>query len=244
MAQKKVLGLIPARGGSKGVLRKNIRPLSNRPLIDYTVEVALEAGSLDRIIVSTDDVEIAKVVERAGAEVPFLRPAEYATDTSSTISVIHHALDWLKKHETYHPDAVALLAPTCPLRTSDQIEASINLLWTSKLDSVVTVFPSPYHPYFIYSLDENSRLKELITMPNKPLRRQELPPYFAHSQAVMVSRTTYIELCDSEMPAINFGSVAGLEIDPKCALDIDTLTDFMVAEMLLENGLVRKTSVC
>ena len=244
MTQKKVLGLIPARGGSKGVLRKNIRPLCKRPLIDYTVEVALEAGSLDRIIVSTDDVEIARVVERGGAEVPFMRPAEYATDTSSTISVIHHALDWLKKHEAYYPDAVALLAPTCPLRTSDQIEAAIELLWTSKLDSVVTVFPSPHHPYFIYSLDENSQLKELITMPNKPLRRQELPPYYAHSQAVMVSRITYIELCDNEMPAINFGSVAGLEIDPQCALDIDTLTDFMVAEMFLENGLVSKSSVC
>ena len=115
MTQKKVLGLIPARGGSKGVLRKNIRPLCKRPLIDYTVKVALEAGSLDRIIVSTDDVEIAKVVERGGAQVPFLRPAEYATDTSSTISVIHHALDWLKKHEAYSPDAVALLSPTCPL---------------------------------------------------------------------------------------------------------------------------------
>lgn len=244
MAQKTVLGLIPARGGSKGVLRKNIRPLCKRPLIDYTVEVALMANSLDRVIVSTDDTEIAKVAERAGAEVPFLRPEDYATDKASTLSVVHHAIDWLSKNEAYHPDAVVLLAPTCPLRTSEQIEASIDLLWTSRLDSVVTVFPIPYHPYFIYRLDENGRLNELITMPNKPLRRQELPSYYAHSQAIMVSRINYIKLCDHEMPVVNFRSVAGLEVDRQSALDIDTLTDFMVAEMFMRHRLNIKDPVC
>jgi len=240
MKQKTVMGLIPARGGSKGLPRKNIRLLWGRPLIEYTIEAALKANSLDRIIVSTDDPEIASIAERAGAEVPFLRPADYATDMASSISVVHHAIQWLEENDLYHPNAIAFLSPTCPLRTSNQIDAAIDLLWNSKLDSAVTVFPVPHHPYFIYGLSENNQLYELITMPDKPLRRQELPPYYAHSQSIMISLTSYIKMCDHKAAFLNFSSAAGLTIDYQSALDIDTLTDFMVADTFMKSRMEKK----
>ncbi len=240
MKQKKVLGLIPARGGSKGLPRKNIRLLCDRPLIEYTIEAAIKAQSLDRIIVSTDDNEIAAVAEDAGAEVPFLRPADYATDTASSISVVHHAIQWLEENDAYQIDAIALLSPTCPLRTTDQIDAAIDLLYKSRLDSAVTVFPVPHHPYFIYALGENDQLSELITMPDKPLRRQELPPYYAHSQSIMVSRTSYIKTCGQKAAVLNFDSTAGLKIDYHSALDIDTMADLMVADVFMKRRMSAK----
>jgi len=240
MKQKAVLGLIPARGGSKGLPRKNIRLLCGRPLIEYTIEAALKANSLDRVIVSTDDPDIASVAEGTGAEVPFLRPVDYATDTASSISVVHHAIQWLEENGAYHPDAIAFLSPTCPLRTSDQIDAAVDLLWKSKLESVVTVFPVPHHPYFIYSLNENNQLSELITMPDKPLRRQELPRYYAHSQSVMISRTSYLKLCDQKAAVLNFDSAAGLKIDYQSALDIDTIIDLMVADTFMRSRIKEK----
>ncbi|MCG8685357.1 MAG: acylneuraminate cytidylyltransferase family protein, partial [Desulfobacterales bacterium] len=197
---KKVLGLIPARGGSKGIPRKNIRLLNGKPLLNYTVEAALKAASLDRVIVSTDDDEIAQVALKAGAEVPFMRPAEYATDTASSISVIKHALKWLKKNEGYRPDAVAFLAPTSPLRTTGQIDGTVDLLWNSKLDSAITICPVQDHPYFVYSLNEKGELIELIDIPDKPLRRQDLPDYYTESQSVIVSLTSYIDKCGDPAP--------------------------------------------
>lgn len=235
--KKTVLGIIPARGGSKGVPRKNIRPLAGRPLISHTIETALQARSLDRIIVSTDDREIAEVARQAGAETPFLRPQEHATDTASSISVVHHALAWLSQHEGYHPDAVAIMPPTSPLRTVQQVDATVDLLWTSGLDSALTVTPVRDHPYFIYSCENNGRMKELIEMKNKPLRRQELPTYYTHSQSVIVSRSSFFHSSTGQAPLFNFSSAAGLEIDRESALDIDTPADFEFIEKILERRL-------
>ncbi|MCG8686043.1 MAG: acylneuraminate cytidylyltransferase family protein [Desulfobacterales bacterium] len=231
--ETKVLGLIPARGGSKGIPRKNIRLLNGKPLLNYTVETALEATCLDRVIVSTDDDEIAQVALNAGAEVPFLRPEEYATDTASSISVIQHALTWLKNNEGYCPDAVAFLAPTSPLRTTEQIDETVNLLWRSKTDSAITICQVLDHPYYVYQLNSKRKLIELIDDPQKPLRSKELPKYYTHSQSVAVSLTTYINQSNDSAPVINLKSMAGFEIDRKSALDIDTLIEFTLAQELL-----------
>ncbi len=232
MQSLNVLGIIPARGGSKGVPRKNIRPLAGQPLIVHTIEAALQSSTLDRVIVSTDDEEIAEVARRAGAEVPFIRPARFASDTASSLSVLKHALEWLREHQDYSPDALAVLPPTSPLRTKDQIDATVDSLWSSGMDSAVTVTEVQDHPYFIFSRSPIGQMQELMPMDNKPLRRQELPDYYAHSQSVVVSRSSYLDRCQDPDPAINFLSMAGYKIDRQSALDIDTETDFLIAEML------------
>ncbi len=231
---RSVIGIIPARGGSKGVPRKNIRPLLGLPLIAHTIHAVLQANNIDRVIVSTDDKEIAEVAVQAGAEVPFLRPACHATDTASSISVVHHALAWLAEHEKYQPAAVAVMPPTSPLRTVRQIEETVDLLWSSGRESALTIAPVRDHPYFIYHKEQDGHLRELIEMANKPLRRQELPVFYTHCQSVIVTRRDYFSVCGDPAPLFNLRSMAGLEIDKESGLDIDTLADFSLAEAILK----------
>lgn len=228
-----VLGLIPARGGSKGIPRKNIQSLGGRPLLAFTVEAARGAKSLDRVIVSTDDEQIAAVASAASAEVPFLRPAEYARDDSSSMIVIHHALAWLAAHEGYRPEAVALLSPTCPFRSASHIDAVVHLLWVSGFDSAVTARQVENHPYSIFTRTEDGRMVPLLKIDNPPLRRQDLPPYLTYSQAVIVSRTTYLETSPSTASVVNYSSVGGVEVDWETAFDIDTPLDLEIAAMMM-----------
>lgn len=238
-----VLSIIPARGGSKGVPHKNIRPMLGRPLIAYTIEAARKARTLDRIVVSTDDAEIAAVACRLGAEVPFLRPAEFATDTASSLSVVRHAISWLARQERYQPDAVAILPPTSPLRTAEDIDRTVALLRGSTLDSAVTVVPVLDHPYFIFKRNAGGTLEEVIPLKEKPLRRQDLPEFFTHSQAVVVSRTDYLKSAGEKDAIFNFRSMAGYPIDRESAMDIDTLSDFALAEARLEKRLAAPQAV-
>ena len=233
MAQE-VLAVIPARGGSKGVPRKNIRLLADQPLISHTINAALQSRNVHRVIVSTDDLEIAEVARSFGAEVPFLRPEEFATDTATSLSAIQHAMAWLQDHEAYQPEAVAVLAPTSPLRTISQIEATVDLLWSSERDSALTICAVQDHPYFIYQQDVDGSLSELVAMTDKPLRRQDLPSFYTHSQAVVASRYSYLKHCDELQAIFNFQSMAGYLIDRDSALDIDTVNDFLRAEALLK----------
>lgn len=231
---QEVLAVIPARGGSKGVPRKNIRHLAGQPLIAHTINAALQSRNVYRVIVSTDDPEIAEVARSFGAEVPFLRPEEFATDTATSLSAIQHAMSWLRENEAYQPEAVAVLAPTSPLRTISQIEATVDLLWTSESDSALTICAVQDHPYFIYQQDVDGGLSELVPMKEKPLRRQDLPIFYTHSQAVVVSRYSYLNHCSELQAIFNFQSMAGYLIDRDSALDIDTVDDFLRAEALLK----------
>src|SRR5581483_400682 len=148
----RVLGLIPARGGSKGVPRKNIRLLGGKPLLAYTAEAALAAQRLTRVVLSTDDEEIAAVGQSFGVEVPFLRPVELAQDNTPTLPVVQHALRWFEEHDTRF-DAICLLQPTSPLRRAADIDASIELLERSDADTVISVLPVTleYNPPWFYS---------------------------------------------------------------------------------------------
>lgn len=235
-----VLGLIPARGGSKGIPRKNVRPLAGRPLISYTIEVARGAASLERVVVSTDEKEIARVARDCGAEVPFLRPDRCATDSASSMSVVLHALEWFRVHEQYEPDAVALLTPTTPLRTAAQIDGCVELLQKTGLGSAVTVIPVHDHPYFVYALENGGRLREILPQEPKPQRRQDLPSFYRQSQAVIVTRRRHFDCADEETPVLSVASAAGLVIDRESAWDIDTHLDWMVVEQLV---LMRRKSL-
>lgn len=234
------VGIIPARGGSRGVPRKNIRLLGGKPLIAYTIEASLESD-LDRTIVSTEDEEIAAIARDYGAEVPFLRPKELATDEASSLSVVLHALQYLEKEEGYYPGIIAFLQPTSPFRTHEQINAGLRVLQASDVDSVIGVceVEADYHPYFMYKMDEGGNLEELIRIRNKPLRRQELPKLFRISDGLIISRRKYFDKVEENSPCFNPKSAKGLIMDRISSLGIDDEFDFLLAEFIVKSGLFR-----
>jgi len=228
--QKKALGMIPARGGSKDIPQKNIRFFSGKPLIAYTIEAASETQVIDRVIVSTDDEEIAQIARAAGAEVPFIRPAELARDETPTLSVVQHALRWLKQHEDYQPEFVVLLQPTSPLRTALHIDQAMELLLSTNADSVVSVCKTEHSPYWMKKVDEEGRLSALIEAEKEYTRRQDLPTVYRLNGAIYITRPNVI-ICDNHL----LGNDARAYImDQKESIDIDTELDFQLAELIIK----------
>lgn len=236
----RAVGIIPARGGSKGVLGKNIRLLGGKPLLSYTVEAAIKSR-LDRTIVSTEDEKIAAVARKYGAETPFLRPKELATDEASSLSVLLHALHYLENEEQYYPDIVAFLQPTSPFRTHEHINEGLRTLLASDVDSVVGVcgVEADSHPYFVHERDEEGNLKELIEIRNKPLRRQELPELFRMSDGLVITRRRYFDNVGENSPCFNPKSMKGLVMDRISSIGIDDEFDFLLAEFVVKSGLFR-----
>ncbi|MEM6963166.1 MAG: acylneuraminate cytidylyltransferase family protein [Bacteroidota bacterium] len=197
----RILGLIPARGGSKGILRKNIKRLHGKELIRYSIEAGLRCGFLDTVLVSTDDEEIAAVSRRAGAEVPFLRPAALASDASPTIDTVIHALRFMEERQDYF-DAICLLQPTVPFRDQTDLDHAIQHFMTSDADSLISVreVPHVYNPYWVYEQDnESGFLKLAKAMKSVIPRRQDLPTtyhrdgsvYLVKKEIVLTNRSLY-----------------------------------------------------
>jgi CMP-N,N'-diacetyllegionaminic acid synthase len=233
MQEMRVLGLIPARGGSKGVPRKNVRLLRGRPLLEYTAEAARSARRLVRTILSTEDAEIAEVGRRCGLEVPFLRPEDLARDNTPTLPVVQHALAWLEKQGDSF-DAVCILQPTCPVRRSGLIDDCIDRLEKSGADSVVTVLPVPpeHNPHWVYFSDAEGFL-HLSTGEKTPRpRRQDLPPAFHREGSVYVIRRRVI----MEENTILGNLVSGYAVDPSETVNIDEPEDWERAERLLASA--------
>lgn len=223
----KTLGLIPARGGSKGVPGKNIKRLAGKPLIAYTIEQARAAQRLDRLIVSTDDTEIAKTAAAYGAEVPFMRPEELAQDHSGSLDVVLHALEFFeKKGECF--DAVCLLQATSPYRPDGVIDEAIALFHKERPDSLVSVrrVPDEFNPHWTFEIEKNNRLKISTGEEEIIPRRQELPPAYHRDGAIYITSTDTIK---------NKGSLLGDDIiafpieSPKL-INIDTMDDWNEAE--------------
>ena len=187
-----VLALIPARGGSKGVPRKNILPIGGRPLIAWTIDAARASGVCSRIIVSTDDEEIAAIARSGGAEVPFLRPADIARDDTPDYPVFAHAVEWLEKNEQWKPEIVLWLRPTSPLRTAEDIQNALELLTTTGADAVRSVSAVDQHPYWMKTVDEQGRIAPLIPGCDEHSfpRRQLCPPVEMLSGLVDVIRVS------------------------------------------------------
>jgi len=229
MKSYKILAIIPARGGSKGIRRKNLQKLSGKPLIAHTIIAAKKTKSINKIIVSTDDKEIGKISKNNGAEVPFLRPKQISKDTSSIIEVIKHALKFLQENQSYVPDIIILLQPTSPLRTSQLITKTINTLKKSKATSVITVSKITKHPYAAYWL-KNDFLKPFEKNFTKYSRRQEFPDLFFPTGAVYTFWYDTLK---------KFNSLYGPKIKPIVVhdedIDIDNLRDLFFAEMMLKN---------
>jgi len=188
-----VLGLVPARGGSKGIKRKNARLLAGKPLLAYTADAALGARGLSRVLLSTDDPEIASIGKAAGLDVPFLRPAELAVDSTPMIDVVLHVIRWFQDQGLNY-DAVCLLQPTSPLRSSATIDRCISLLWDRSVDSVVSVRPVPteHNPYWVYFEDADGLLRPSMgDKPEVPCR-QQLPRAFHADGSIFLARTKTI----------------------------------------------------
>jgi CMP-N-acetylneuraminic acid synthetase len=226
----RVLGLIPARGGSKGVPRKNIKSLYGRPLLAYTAEAALAARRLSRVILSTEDEEIAEVGRSCGLEVPFLRPIELARDETPMLPVAQHAVRLLEERGD-HFDAICLLQPTNPLRSPDDIDACIELLESGGGDAVVTTLrvPDEYNPHWVYFPDSQGWLR-LSAGEDSPIpRRQELPPAFHREGSVYVTRRETL----MERNSFYGARLLGYEMNPNRSVNIDTVEDWRRAERLI-----------
>lgn len=229
------MGVIPARGGSKSIPHKNIALLAGRPLLAYTCDAALGSRVLTRVILSTDDQEIASVGRDCGVEVPFLRPAELATDRATGLAVIRNALEWLRTYERYAPELVVYLQPTSPLRTSRHIDEAVCLLLDSDADSVVSVVevPHQYNPVSVMKI-ENGRLVPFLTDEGTHiLRRQDKPKVYARNgPAVLVTRRAVLERTSS----LYGEQLLPYIMDWPESLDVDTGMDLLVAELFLQGG--------
>ena len=220
---KSVLAIIPARGGSKGVPRKNIRLLAGKPLIAWTIEAARNSSYIDRLILSSEDAEIIRIAHEWGCEAPFVRPAELACDETPGMDPVMHAIDNLPGY-----DFVVLLQPTSPLRETADIDACIARCAEGDIPACVSVSTPAQHPYWTYRIDDQGRLSPLFD--DVPARRQDLPALYSLNGAVYVARTSDLSRSrDFLMP----GAVAFLMPDVR-ALDIDTPDDLALAECLLE----------
>lgn len=233
-----VLALIPARGGSKGIPRKNINLFAGYPLISYSIAAGLQAQSVTRVIVSTDDAEIAAVARQWGAETPFLRPAELAQDNTTDLPVFQHALRWLKDNEGYSPDLVIQLRPTSPIRPRGCIDEAVALLQRHPgADSVRGVVPSGQNPYKMWRLQaENEPMLPLLNLEgvvepfNAP--RQSLPPTYWQTGHIDVIRPRVI----LEGNSMSGKSILPYLIDPRFTVDIDTPFDWLRYEWLVRNA--------
>jgi YrbI family 3-deoxy-D-manno-octulosonate 8-phosphate phosphatase len=233
-----VLAIIPARGGSKGIPRKNIRPFAGFPLIAYSIEAGLKAETVTRVIVSTDDEEIAAVAREYGADTPFLRPAEFARDDSTDLPVFVQALDWLKEHEGYEPEIVVQLRPTSPFRPLDCVDQAVRkLIDHPKADSVRGVVPAGQNPHKMWVLDGDEKpMKPLLNVPglaepyNAP--RQVLPPVFWQTGHIDAIRVTTIRRNNS----LSGDVILPLVLDARYTVDIDTSFDWKRYEYLVLNS--------
>ncbi len=223
-----ILAVIPARGGSRGVPRKNTYSLCGKPLIAYTIESGLQAQSLDRLIVSTDDEEITEVAQHYGAEVPFLRPKELACHDTPTVPVLQHAVHWLEANEGRCIDALVTLQPTSPLRRAEDIDAAVQKLLDTGADSVVSVCLAKHSPYWMKRL-EGDRMFPFLPHAPEYTRRQELPPVYRLNGAVYVTRRDVL----MEQGRMLGEDTRAIVMDQESSLDTDTILDLKLAELIL-----------
>jgi len=226
-----VLALITARGGSKSIPKKNIAPLAGKPLIAWTIEAALQSRGLNRVIVSTDDKEIAQVGRDWGAEVPFMRPAELAQDDSPHIAVLEHAIRWLKAHDAACPHYIMTLQPTSPLRTAEDIDGAIQIAEARDAIAVVSVCETEHHPYLSKRILEDGTLADFVSSDIAYLCRQALPPAYALNGAIYLNRCESLLRDKTFLPQGAYGYIMPHER----SLDIDSLWDFYLADLILRD---------
>lgn len=223
-----ILVIIPARGGSKGIPHKNIKPLNGKPLIHYTIDEAREIVGDDDICVSTDDPEIIKCVEDYGLKVPFVRPGELATDTAGTYEVLLHALSFYEK-QGRHYDVVLLLQNTSPFRKAEQIEEALKL-YTPDVDMVVSVMECAANPYYCVFEEDNNGYLHVCKGDGNIFRRQDAPKVYEYNGAIYIMnaeklKTTHMHKMQKRVKYV---------MDEMSSFDLDTMTDWTIAESIIK----------
>lgn len=231
--QEKIIATICARGGSKGVPRKNIRLLCDKPLINYSIDVANRCDLIDRVIVSTDDIGIAEIAERAGAEVPFLRPMELASDNAPKLPVIQHVVQFLESN-SYYPDIIVDLDPTSPMRTQQDIKTCIEIVRKEGAENVFSVVKARKNPYFNVVEIKGNRVQLVKKTPKPIARRQDAPEVYEMNASIYVWTRDTLMNCDSL-----FLEKTRIYVMPEWAIDIDSVVDFQFVEFILRMGIFR-----
>lgn len=225
----KTLAIIPARGGSKGLPGKNTRLLAGVPLIAHTIKAALEAETVNRVIVSTDDDSIAAISKKFGAEVPFIRPADISDDKASGMDACLHALEHANNLLDYHPEVVIFLQPTSPMRTASDIDAAVELLCESNADSVVSLKAVNDFPQWMKKMDHKLRISPLFEQMEITAARQDLEKSYILNGAIYLSTTESLKKHHS----FYGGDTRGYLMPEDRSIDIDTLNDFLMAEAMI-----------
>ncbi len=229
-----VLAVIPARAGSRGVSRKNLRRVGGEPLIVWTWNAAQQVTAIDRLIVSTDDPEIVGLARAAGVEAPFVRPTHLSNDTASAFSVAEHALVWLEEMDGYEPDTVLWLQPTSPLRTAHDIQAALALHGCNPASAVVSVCETEHHPMWTFLMSAEGFLQPLFNEARTVMQRQELPQaYRVNGALYVVPRTTLVA-----QKTLEPEPTLGYLMPHDRSIDVDSEWDLYLADLLLRDRLV------
>lgn len=230
---KSVLCIIPARGGSKGVPRKNVKLLNDKPLIVYTIEAILQSSlsQICRVLVSTEDTEIASVAMEAGAEVPFLRPVELAQDQTTGNDVIDHVLDELNRTEGYQPDYIMILQPTSPVRLSTDIECAFEIASNEVCDAVISVTKVKEHPLIMRSIDQNGYIRDILPNHEGITRRQDFQDIYRFNGAIYIAKLT---AWNQYHNFVSMSNVLPYIMPQERSIDIDDFMDWQIAEILIK----------
>jgi CMP-N-acetylneuraminic acid synthetase len=224
------LAIIPARGGSRSVPKKNIAPVAGKPLIAWTIHAAQHSQCVSRMIISTDDEQIADTARQYGAQVPFLRPAELARDDTPGIDPIVHAVQWLEQHEHYQPDYVLVLQPTSPLRTPQDIDSAVHLAVERQADSVVSITSTRHHPYWMKQMSEEGLLHDFLPRTQSYTRRQDLPSAYALNGAIYLVRREVLLAQRTFYTDRSYGYM----MPPERSHDVDTPWDLFLVDLVLQ----------
>lgn len=235
-----MIAIIPARGGSKGVPRKNIKMLMGKPLIYYTIKAALESEYIDKVVVTTDDFEISEISKSFGAEVPFLRPEILSTDTAKAIDVYLYTVEKLTYFYHEKIDDFIVLLPTSPLRSSSDIDNAIKIYCEKKAESVISVVSSKEPPNWFKKIDSDGLLKDYFSSTDNSINRQEAEETYLPNGAIYVFNYNALKVNQNYYNKKTYPYI----MSPESSWDIDTELDFKIVEFLIkEHGCVPETNL-
>ncbi len=238
----KYLAIIPARGGSKGIPKKNLCLLNGMPLIYHTINAAISSKFIEKTILSTDSQEIADVGSKYGAEVPFLRPEDYAKDSSPTIDTVLHTIKWLEENLSYEADAVILLQPTSPLRTVFHIDEAINIFNKKQPDTLVSIVEVPhnYSPDKLLRFDKNIMRSFENENSHTIKPRQDMPKLYARNgPAILIFNIDFIK----KEKSFYSGNTLPYLMKKEVSIDIDDKSDLLLAELILKNRIENEKNI-
>ena len=226
-----LLTIIPARGGSKGIPKKNIAPLADKPLIAWVIEAARASQNITRLVVDSDSPEIAEVAREWGAETPYLRPAEYARDDTPSITTLQHALRWLEEHEGYIPDYLMCLQAVTPFLTTADIDGAVALALAKKAEAVVSVAPLKHPPQWLKKVDDDQRLQDYYSGQTFVARRQDVTPAYELNGAIYMARPQLLLEQGTWYAQQTYAYVMKNEV----WVDIDTPFDLQLADLVMRH---------